>query len=84
MTTWRVALVKEQGVEFAVVCVRDGVVDTPGERDDLIRWWTVHLGRPVVLIGAQRHRTYGRQDLVAFLSKVHPSRLPWRQMKVAA
>lgn len=84
MTTWQVALVREQGVEFAVVSVRDSVIDFPGERDELIRWWSLQLMRPVALIGAQRHRTYGRQDIVAFLSKVHPSQLPWRQMNVAA
>lgn len=84
MTTWQVALVREQGVEFAVVSVRDSVVDSPGERDNLIQWWTVHLGRPTVLIGAQRHRTYGRRDIVDFLSQIDPSRLPWRQMNVAA
>ncbi len=84
MTTWQVALVREQGVEFAVVCVRDSVIDFPGERDELIRWWSLQLMRPVALIGAQRHRTYGRRDIVDFLSNVHPSRLPWRQMNVAA
>ena len=84
MTTWQVALVREQGAEFAVVCVRDSVIDSSGERDDLIRWWSLHLECPAVLIGAQRHRTYGRRDIVAFLSRVHPSRLPWRQMNVAA
>lgn len=84
MTTWQVALVREQGVEFAVVCVRDSVVDSPGERDELIRWWSLQLMRPVALIGAERHRTYGRRDIVDFLGSVHPSQLPWRQMNVAA
>jgi hypothetical protein len=83
MSAWQVALVREQGVEFAVVCVRDGVVDAPGERDKIAGWWTMHLARPVVLMGAQRHRTYGRRDIVAFLSRVLPSRLPWRHMNVA-
>lgn len=84
MATWQVALVREQGVEFAVVCVRDSVIDSPGERDELVRWWSIHLARPTVLMGAQRHRTYGRQDIVGFLSAIHPSRLPWRQVNVAA
>ena len=84
MATWQVALVREQAVEFAVVCVRDNVVDFPGERDDVVRWWSLHLGRPAVLMGAQRHRTYGRRDIVDFLSNIEPSRLPWRQVSVAA
>ena len=84
MTTWQVALVREQGVEFAVVSVRDSVLDIPTERDELIRFWSTQLMRPTVLIGAQRHRTYGRDDIVRFLSRVHPSRLPWRRMDIAA
>lgn len=84
MATWQVALVREQGVEFGVVCVRDSVVDFPGERDSIAQWWSLHLGRPVVLIGAQRHRTYGRRDIVQFLSGIHPSQLRWRTMNIAA
>ncbi|AWM88623.1 hypothetical protein C4E04_19060 [Microvirga sp. 17 mud 1-3] len=83
MSTWQVALVREQGVTFGVVSVRDSVIDSPSQRDDLIRWWTMKLGCPAVLIGAQRHRTYGRQDIVRFLRNVHPSQLPWRKMNVA-
>jgi hypothetical protein len=82
MATWQVALVREQGVEFGVVLVRDHVVDTPSERDDLVRAWTMELGRPAVLMGDHRHRTYGRRDIVDWLSTVHPSQLPWRRMTV--
>jgi hypothetical protein len=84
MSTWQVALVREQGIEFAVVSVQDHVVDTSSEREDLIQWWQGQLGRPVVLIGARRHRTFGRRDLAQFVANVGPSRLPWRQMSVAA
>jgi hypothetical protein len=84
MTTWQVALVREQGVSFAVVSVRDSVINTPSNRDDVIQAWSAQLGVPVVLIGAQQHRTYGRPDIVRWLRNVHPSRLPWRQMTLAA
>ena len=83
MSTWEVALVREQGVSFAVVCVKDGVVENSSERDQVRSWWEAELGQPAVLIGAQRHRTYGRTDIVRFLRDVHPSRLPWRRMQVA-
>jgi hypothetical protein len=83
MSTWQFALVREQGIAFGVVSVRDSVIDSPSQRDELTQWWTMKLGCPTVLIGAQRHRTYGRQDIVRFLRKVHPSQLPWRQMNVS-
>ena len=84
MATWQVALIKEQSVTFAVVSVRDSVINSPGQREDLIQAWEAHLGVPAVLIGAQQHRTYGRQDIVRWLRNVHPSRLPWRRMTLAA
>ncbi len=84
MSNWQVALVREQGVEFGVVCVRDSVIDNHSQRDEILRWWGAHLGRPVALMGAQRHGAYGRKDIVGWLQSVDPSRPPWRQMSVAA
>lgn len=84
MATWQVALVREQGIEFAVVCVRDSVINDPSQRDQLVRAWTFELVRPAVLLGERQHRLYGRNDIVRFLSNVHLSQLPWRQMTLAA
>lgn len=84
MATWQVALVREQGIEFAVVCVRDSVINDPSQRDQLVRAWTFELVRPAVLLGERQHRLYGRDDIVRFLSNVHLSQLPWRQMTLAA
>jgi hypothetical protein len=77
MTTWNVALVREQSVEFAVILVKDSVIESPSIRDDLIASFMAQLqGRPVVLLGEQRYRTYGRQDVVRWMANIHPSRLP--------
>jgi hypothetical protein len=84
MTTWQVAVVKEQGVTFAVICVQDSVIDNSHERERVWQWWTTHLGMPAALLGGRRHRSYGRKDIVGWLENVDPSRLPWRQMSVAA
>ena len=84
MSTWNVAIVREQGVSFGVVSVRDSVINSSSERDELVRVWSFELGVPTVLIGARDHRLYGRRDIVQFLSNVHPSRLPWRKMTLAA
>ena len=84
MSTWDVALVQEQGISFAVVGVQDRVINSPSDRDQLVRAWSYKLGIPAVLIGARDHRLYGRTDIVRFLGNVHPSRLPWRRMTLAA
>jgi hypothetical protein len=82
MSTWDVALIREQGIEFGVVAVQDHVVNNSVERDKLIRAWSTELARPVVLIGAQRHQAYGRRDIVNWLSVVSPSQLPWRRLTI--
>lgn len=84
MTNWQVALVQEQGIKFGVVVVQDHIIDNPTERDNLRRWWAIHLGCPIALLGARRHQTYGRHDIVRWLATINPSRLPWRHMTVAA
>lgn len=84
MSTWQVALIREQGVEFGVVVVQDNVIDNPSQRENLLRFWTAQLGRPIALLGAQRHRSYGRREIVNWLASVHPSQLPWRQITMAA
>lgn len=83
MTSWQVALVREQGINFGVVVVKDHAIDNPSERDELCRWWALHLGCPIALMGERQRRTYGRRDIVNWLASIDPSRLPWRQMTVA-
>jgi hypothetical protein len=84
MSTWEIALVRDQGVEFGVICVADNILNDSVRREQVLSWWTMHLQRPVALIGARNHRTYGRQDIVRWLRSVHISQLPWRRMNVAA
>jgi hypothetical protein len=84
MATWQVALVREQGVEFGVVSVQDHVINDSRAREELLRAWTIKLQRPVALLGARQHRTYGRQDIVNWLGSIDPARLPWRPMTIAA
>lgn len=84
MSQWQVAVVREQGVTFGVVCVKDYVLNDPAERQKLVNWWSLHLGCSTVLMGASNGETFGRKDIVEFLQTVHPSQLPWRYMNVAA
>lgn len=80
MTTFKAALVREQNTTFAVVLVKDHVLNSPSTADNLIRSAIVALRCPlVVLMGESNRKLRGnRQDVVNFVARVHPSRLPWK------
>lgn len=77
------AVVKEQGVTFAIVVVKRSVINDrrrAAETADTFR--TVFGPMPIVLM-AQDSRgvpTYfGRDDIVRFLANTSMSRIPWRE-----
>lgn len=77
------AIVKEQGVTFAVVAVRRHVVNSPHARDEAAGAFKFQFpGMPVVLMsqdGRGRPTYWGRPDIVRFLSHVPVTALPWRR-----
>ena len=79
------ALVKEQGVKFAVVAVKPSALQS-SEREHVLaalhRFWP---GTPTVLMANPNGRPtyYGRQDIVRFLSRIYVEQLPWREWRVA-
>ncbi|HET7486545.1 MAG TPA: hypothetical protein VFJ85_01355 [Acidimicrobiales bacterium] len=81
MATFDAALVKEQGVTFAVVAVRPGVLEQPTRREQARARFSMGFGGvPVVLMeqdGSGRPRYSGRHDLVDFLANVFIEQLPW-------
>lgn len=77
------AVVKEQGVTFAVVVVKKHVVDNTLEAQQAVRAFAgAFPGLPVVLMG-QDHRGaatyYGRRDIVKFLANVPVGCIPWKR-----
>jgi hypothetical protein len=80
MVQWQIALIREQGVNFAVATVKDHVISNRPEAEKIISALSFRLGYPVVLLGANHHETYGRRDIVRFLQNVHPSQMPWRRI----
>lgn len=81
------AVVKEQGVTFAVVVIKKYVLDNHVEANRTIGAFEeqVFHGIPVVLMaqdykGAPRY--YGRQDIARYMSKVPLRAIPWRQYTV--
>ncbi len=82
------AVIKEQGVTFAVVIVKKHVLDSIQQSQQAVQEFSfVFPGMPIVLM-AQDSRgrpTYkGRQDLAKFLANLHISQIPWRNYSVNA
>lgn len=80
------ALIKEQGVTFAVVVVKKSVVDNRLTAQNAIQsFQPAFPGIPLVLM-AQDFRgvpTYfGRQDIAKFLAKVPMTAIPWREYSI--
>ena len=78
------AIVKEQGITFAIVVVKSHVIQTQSSADDARRGFATiadFTGLPIIL-AAQDGRgifTYqGRPDIVKFLANIDASRIPWK------
>lgn len=80
------AVIREQGITFAVVVVKKYVVDNAVEARGAIRRFARHFpGMPVVLMGQDtncRATYFGRQDIANFLSRISISQIPWRKYTV--
>jgi hypothetical protein len=80
------ALVKEQGVSFAIVVVKPNVLDSSVAcQQARVNFSRFFPSVPIILM-AQNSRgmpTYqGRKDIVGFLSHISPSRIPWKTYTV--
>ncbi|NKJ41355.1 hypothetical protein [Novosphingobium sp. SG720] len=84
MSSVQFARIREQGITFCVVVVKDSVIDDQFERDSAVAYWSRQFGCVTVLLGANRHRYYGRTDIVRFMSNVALDRIPWRTTQIAA
>jgi hypothetical protein len=77
------AVVREQGVTFAVVVVKDHVVSSDSSRREAIMAFGAHFpGVPIVLMaqdGRGRPTYWGRPDIVRFLARVPVNALPWKR-----
>jgi hypothetical protein len=79
------ALIREQGVTFAVVVVRDSAIDGPSRDRMATEFGAIWNGVPVVLLAQDAKgggRFYGRRDLVRFLEQVPLRALPWKRWTV--
>jgi hypothetical protein len=80
------AVIREQGVIFAVVVVRKQVIDYRTEADRAIRSFSwAFPGMPVVLMAQDGRGTptyYGRPDLSRFLANTPLGAIPWQHYRL--
>lgn len=80
------ALVKEQGVTFAVIVVKKHILDSQHQSLEAMQSFAgVFPAVPIILMaqdsrGIPSYR--GRKDIVNFLTKIHISQIPWRKYTI--
>ncbi len=84
--TFQGAVIREQGVTFAVVIVKKHVIDSSFEAGRaIVAFQPVFPGVPVVLMAQDHQGTptyYGRQDIARFLADVPLEAIPWKEYTV--
>jgi len=82
------AVIREQGVTFALVVVKSHVVQSRFEAGRAIMSFQPYFpGLPVVLAGQDSRGTptyFGRPDIARFMASVPMSAVPWKSYSVSA
>jgi hypothetical protein len=77
------AVIKEQGVKFAIVVVKKHIVDCKNEADKAVQSFSRFFPGMNIMLAAQdyngRFTYYGRQDISKFLASIKPSQIPWKE-----
>lgn len=77
------AVIKEQGVTFAVVIVKKSVIDIPSEAKKAIQsFQPLFPGIPVLLMAQDTRGIptyYGRKDISRFMASVPLQAVPWKE-----
>ena len=81
------AVIKEQGVTFAIVMVKKSVLDNTIKANKAIQNFQPFFPRIPVILMAQdlrgRPKYYGRRDIVRFLAAVPIQAIPWKEYNVS-
>lgn len=80
------AVIREQGVTFAIACVKPQVIDNSNQANETISsLYPVFGGIPVVLMTQDsrgRAKYYGRRDIAQFMANVPLRAIPWREYTI--
>ncbi len=77
------AIIKEQGVTFAIVVVKSYILNNSSERETTRKSFSRFFpGIPIILMGQDSRGVptyHGKPDIVRFLLSIHPSQIPWKR-----
>ena len=80
------AIVKEQGVTFAIAVVKSYILNSPSERERaLVSFQGLFPHMPIILMAQDARgipHYWGRRDIVNFLANVPMSCIPWKRYTV--
>ncbi len=80
------AVIKEQGVTFAIASVKPHVLTNTSEAHSMTHSLQYVFGAIPIILMAQdsrgRPQYYGRQDIARFLSKIPFRAIPWREYSI--
>ncbi len=83
MTKIQGAVIKEQGVTFAITVVKNHILNSQTQCQVAAQSFrSLFPGMPIVLMGQDSRGTptyWGRKDIVKFLSNIHPGQIPWKE-----
>lgn len=81
------AIIKEQGVTFAVIIVKKHVIDDRiGAGETIQSFQRVFPAMPIVLMAQDCRGTatyYGRRDISKFMASVPLAAVPWKEFTVS-
>lgn len=81
MMKGEVALVHEQGQDFAILAVKSNVISNPQLREEMVAFGQQEFGLRTALL-AENGQTWGDQDIVNWLKGVLVEQLPWRDFSI--
>ena len=77
--SYNIAFVREQGLTFTVVCVKESVMNSSSESQKVWAAFEAQYGAPTAIVGEQLRKVYGDKRIVPWLSSIDLRRLPWRR-----
>ena len=79
------AVVKEQGIIFSIILVKPHILSS-SSKEQIRTSFKQYFGNIPIILMSQNSRgipTYdGRPDIVRFLAKTNPARIPWKRFNI--
>jgi hypothetical protein len=77
------AVVKEQGITFAIVVVKDDIIPNAAKSKKAVSVYSkIFPDMPIILLGRDsqgKSTYYGQENIASFLAGLDPNVIPWRR-----